>query len=56
MWGMDHGPKKIAVIKAVRRLTGLGLKEAKTLVESAPVTLPLQRASTPDVFQKTITR
>ncbi|HEY9664374.1 MAG TPA: 50S ribosomal protein L7/L12 [Allocoleopsis sp.] len=28
--------KKIAVLKAVRELTGLGLKEAKDLVESAP--------------------
>ena len=28
--------KKIAVIKEVRAMTGLGLKEAKTLVESAP--------------------
>ena len=28
--------KKIAVLKAVRSLTGLGLKEAKELVESAP--------------------
>jgi large subunit ribosomal protein L7/L12 len=28
--------KKIAVLKVVRGLTGLGLKEAKTLVESAP--------------------
>jgi len=30
------GDKKIGVIKAVRALTGLGLKEAKELVESAP--------------------
>ena len=28
--------KKIAILKIVRGLTGLGLKEAKTLVESAP--------------------
>ncbi|SNC58772.1 50S ribosomal protein L7/L12 [Sodalis endosymbiont of Henestaris halophilus] len=33
------GANKIAVIKAVRAATGLGLKEAKDLVESAPVTL-----------------
>jgi large subunit ribosomal protein L7/L12 len=32
----DAGPSKINVIKAVRELTGLGLKEAKDLVESAP--------------------
>lgn len=32
----DIGPKKIEVIKAVRQLTELGLKEAKELVESAP--------------------
>jgi len=30
------GQKKIQVIKAVRAMTGLGLKEAKELVESAP--------------------
>ncbi|MDN5620223.1 MAG: 50S ribosomal protein L7/L12 [Psychrobacter sp.] len=30
------GEKKVAVIKAVREATGLGLKEAKDLVESAP--------------------
>lgn len=32
----DIGPNKINVIKAVRELTTLGLKEAKDLVESAP--------------------
>ncbi len=32
----DGGAKKINVIKAVRALTNLGLKEAKELVESAP--------------------
>ena len=32
----DMGAKKINVIKAVRAITGLGLKEAKELVESAP--------------------
>jgi large subunit ribosomal protein L7/L12 len=32
----DAGAKKIEVIKAVRALTGLGLKEAKDLVEGAP--------------------
>ncbi len=35
----DAGAKKINVIKAVRALTGLGLKEAKEAVESAPTTL-----------------
>jgi len=30
------GTSKVPVIKAVRAITGLGLKEAKTLVESAP--------------------
>ena len=33
------GAKKVAVIKAVRGATGLGLKEAKDLVESAPAAL-----------------
>ncbi|RLB56783.1 MAG: 50S ribosomal protein L7/L12 [Deltaproteobacteria bacterium] len=32
----DMGAKKIQVIKAIREITGLGLKEAKELVESAP--------------------
>ena len=32
----SFGGNKIAVIKAVRAITGLGLKEAKGLVESAP--------------------
>ena len=32
----DVGPNRINVIKAVREITGLGLKEAKELVESAP--------------------
>jgi large subunit ribosomal protein L7/L12 len=35
----DAGPKKINVIKAVREITGLGLKEAKDLVEGAPKAL-----------------
>ncbi|WWP00423.1 MAG: 50S ribosomal protein L7/L12 [Candidatus Dasytiphilus stammeri] len=33
------GSNKIAVIKAVRGITGLGLKEAKDLVESAPTVI-----------------
>lgn len=32
----DIGPKKIEVIKAIRAITNLGLKEAKELVEGAP--------------------
>ncbi len=36
------GAEKIKVIKEVRAVTGLGLKEAKTLVESAPT--PLKEA------------
>ena len=35
----DAGAKKIQVIKVVRELTGLGLKEAKDLVDGAPKTL-----------------
>jgi large subunit ribosomal protein L7/L12 len=35
----DAGAKKINVIKAVRALTGLGLKEAKEAVESTPSTI-----------------
>ncbi|OUL98101.1 50S ribosomal protein L7/L12 [Variovorax sp. JS1663] len=32
----DAGANKVAAIKAVREITGLGLKEAKDLVEAAP--------------------
>ena len=35
----DIGSNKIAVIKAVRSITELGLKEAKDLVESAPASI-----------------
>ena len=35
----DAGAKKIAVIKAIRALTGLGLKEAKTAAEELPSTV-----------------
>ena len=35
----DMGSNKVAVIKAVRAITGLGLKEAKEKVESAPCVL-----------------
>ncbi len=35
----EAGAKKINVIKEVRGITGLGLKEAKEIVESAPKTL-----------------
>lgn len=35
----DAGSEKIKVIKAVREITGLGLKEAKDLVDNAPKTL-----------------
>ncbi len=35
----SFGEKKVAVIKVVRAVTGLGLKEAKDLVERAPTTV-----------------
>ena len=35
----SFGEKKVGVIKAVRAITGLGLKEAKDLVESAPAAI-----------------
>lgn len=35
----EAGAKKIQVIKVVRELTGLGLKEAKDLVDGAPTTV-----------------
>ena len=42
----DHGPKKIPVIKAVREITGLGLKEAKALVDGCPV--PVKEGISPE--------
>ncbi|HWK26652.1 MAG TPA: ribosomal protein L7/L12 [Solirubrobacter sp.] len=36
---VDAGPKKINVIKLVREATGLGLREAKDLVEATPATV-----------------
>jgi large subunit ribosomal protein L7/L12 len=35
----SFGDKKVGVIKAVRGITGLGLKEAKDMVEGAPTTV-----------------
>lgn len=32
----DFGPQKIKVVKVIREVTGLGLREAKELVEAAP--------------------
>jgi large subunit ribosomal protein L7/L12 len=46
----DFGAKKINVIKAVRQLTALGLKEAKDLVESAPA--PVQEGVSKDAAEE----
>ena len=35
----EHGANKIGVIKVVREITGLGLKEAKEMVDGAPKTI-----------------
>jgi large subunit ribosomal protein L7/L12 len=47
----SFGENKVSVIKAVRALTGLGLKEAKDLVESVPATVKeaLTKAEAEDV-------
>ena len=42
----SFGDNKVAVIKAVRAITGLGLKEAKAMVESAPA--PVKEGATKD--------
>lgn len=42
----SFGENKVGVIKAVRAITGLGLKEAKDLVESAPA--PVKEAASKD--------
>jgi large subunit ribosomal protein L7/L12 len=43
----DAGAQKVAVIKAVKDITGLGLGEAKALVDGAPKTI-LEKAKTED--------
>ena len=45
------GDKKIAILKVVRAITGLGLKEAKDLVESAPKAI--KEATTKDDAEET---
>lgn len=42
----SFGDNKVGVIKAVRAITGLGLKEAKAMVESAPA--PVREAASKD--------
>jgi large subunit ribosomal protein L7/L12 len=46
----EVGPNKINVIKVVRELTGLGLKEAKAVVDEAPK--PIKEAVTKEEAQK----
>jgi large subunit ribosomal protein L7/L12 len=46
----EIGPNKIPVIKVVRELTGLGLKEAKDLVDAAPK--PVKEGITRDEAEK----
>ncbi len=50
----NSGDKKINVIKEVRAITGLGLVEAKTMVESAPVTVKegVSKAEAEDIKKK----
>ena len=50
----EVGDKKIQVIKAVREITGLGLKEAKELVDSAPkpVKEGVSKEEAQDIVQK----
>ena len=48
----DVGPEKIKVIKTVRELTGLGLKEAKDLVDNAPK--PLKEAAPREECEKIV--
>lgn len=47
---VDAGANKINVIKVVREITGLGLKEAKDLVEAAPK--PVKQAVSKDEAEK----
>ena len=50
----DHGANKIGVIKVVREITGLGLKEAKDLVDGAPK--PIKEAATKEEAEEIKTK
>ncbi|MDQ7073247.1 MAG: 50S ribosomal protein L7/L12 [Gammaproteobacteria bacterium] len=50
----SFGDNKVAVIKAVRGITGLGLKEAKDMVEGVPATIKegVEKAEAEDVVKQ----
>jgi len=50
----SFGANKVSVIKAVRAMTGLGLKEAKGLVEGTPATIKegVDKAEAEDVVKQ----
>lgn len=50
----NFGANKVSVIKAVRAITGLGLKEAKDMVEAAPATIKegVEKAEAEDVVKQ----
>ena len=50
----SFGSSKVPVIKAVREITGLGLKEAKDMVESAPATVKegVEKAEAEEIQKK----
>ncbi len=50
----SFGDNKVSVIKAVRGITGLGLKEAKAMVESVPATVKegVEKAEAEDVVKQ----
>jgi len=50
----NAGPSKLNVVKAVKDLTGLGLKEAKELVDGAPKNVKegVSKAEADDIFNK----
>lgn len=50
----SFGDNKVGVIKAVRAITGLGLKEAKDMVEGAPATIKegVEKAEAEDVVKQ----
>ena len=51
---LEAGANKVSVIKAVREITGLGLKEAKDLVEAVPATVKdgVSKADTDSIKKK----
>jgi len=52
---LEIGPNKVSVIKAVREITGLGLKEAKDVVDNAPKSVKGISKADAEIMHKKLT-